>query len=714
MQFGGRPIGFPPTQCMPQELDIASRTAARTPRGYAPALDGVRALAVVAVIVYHAGASWLPGGFLGVDVFFVMSGYLVTALMQRERDRAGRICLTAFWVRRARRLLPALVLMLVVVCSLAFGLERDLNAGLRTQVLGALTYSSNWLQISAGASYVEHSTPALLTHLWSLAVEEQFYLIWPLVISLLLAHLHRRNPRVAAVLGIGALSALAMAVFYRSGYDPTRVYTGTDTHGFSLMLGAALALARPASLVDPVRRGGRIKITARQWVLGPLSLLVLLVCMTTLSDTGSSTYRGGLLIAAVAATGLVSVAARGDGPLNWLLKLRPMRWLGVRSYSLYLWHWPMLVIAGRVFPGQWLDWIGALVAIAASLLLSDISWKLLEDPIRRYGFLGYCRRLRIQLFGRDGTPRTRRSLAWGVSTIFAATALTAACGVVVAPTKTSLELQIEAGRQAVALAQQIQLAAAPLPIPAAGKLGEMMPPGGDPGRTEMNDAQPADPPLGGAPTASSEPQTAPAPPTDVSSPTAPVPAAPGPVALMPDVAGPAVAASAAPAAAVPAAPAVATGDQVTAIGDSVMLGSAPQMLSRLPGVDIDAVVSRQIWDLGPVLQQRQDAETLRPYLVIGLGTNGAASVTDILAALGPAGPDRVIVLVNTFEDRDWQNVINANLAAAAAARPHTCVADWYSEIAANQGLLGPDGVHPRPDGAVLYSDLMGRVLEACQ
>lgn len=709
MQFCGRPAGFSQTQCMPQELVIASRTATRTPRGYAPALDGVRALAVVAVIVYHAGASWLPGGFLGVDVFFVMSGYLVTALMQRERDRDGHICLTAFWVRRARRLLPALMLMLVVVCSLAFGLERDLNAGLRSQVFGALTYSSNWLQISAGASYVEHSTPALLTHLWSLAVEEQFYLIWPLVISVLLAYLHRRKPRVAAVVGIGALSAIAMAVLYRSGDDPTRVYTGTDTHGFSLMLGAALALARPASLVDPVRRGGRIKLTARQWLLGPLSLLVLFASMATLSDTGSSTYRGGLLIAAIAATGLVSVAARGDGPLNWFLKLRPMRWLGVRSYSLYLWHWPMLVIAGRVFPGQWPAWMGALVAIAASLLLSDISWRMLEDPIRRYGFLGYCRRVRIQLFGRDGTPRTRRSLAWGMSTIFAATALTAACGVVVAPTKTSLELQIEAGQQAVALAQQIQLAAAPLPIPEPGNFGALAPVGGDSGRPDLNNPKSADPSASGGWTATVESETASAP-VDVLPPQPPaapaepaVPAAPAaPVAVPVE------------ASVVPVAPAVATGDQVTAIGDSVMLGSAPQLLNRLPGVDIDAVVSRQIWDLGTVLQQRQDAATLRPYLVIGLGTNGASSVADILAALAPAGPDRVIVLVNTFEDRDWQDVVNGNLAAAAAARPHTCVVDWHSEIAANQGLLGPDGVHPRPDGAVLYSDLVGRVLEACQ
>ncbi len=691
----------------------------RVPRGYAPALDGVRAIAVVAVIVYHAGAGWLPGGFLGVDVFFVMSGYLVTALMQRERDQNGHICLRAFWLRRARRLMPALILMLVVVCALAFAFGRDLNAGLRTQVFGALTYSSNWLQISTGASYVEHSTPALLTHLWSLAVEEQFYLVWPLVITVLLAKVHRQKPRVAAVLALGAVSAISMALVFRTGDDPTRVYTGTDTHGFSLMLGAALALARPASLVDPVRRGGRIKLTAREWILGPVSLLTLGICMLTLSDTGSGTYRGGLVVAALAATGLVSVAARGAGPLNWLLTLGPMRWMGVRSYSLYLWHWPMLVIAARVLPSEWPDQWGAAAAVAASLLLSDISWRLLENPIRRYGFLGYCQRIRVQLSGQNDTPRTRRSLAWGVSTIFTAAALTAACGVVIAPTKTTLELQIEAGQLAVA---QAQLVLAPFEADAGPDRGaadtsdshpEGSMPGGRPGHGEPGaDESGSTPPESRTPrtgtgtSASTAPES-----VEIAAETTIAAVTPAPVtsdaSLDPPPADPS------PVDPPPAAWSPATGDQVTAIGDSVMLGSAPQLLSRLPGVDIDAVVSRQVWDLGAVLQQRQDAGGLRPYLLVGLGTNGAAGVNEILAALAPAGPDRVIVLVNTFEDRDWQDTINDNLAAAAAARPLTCVADWHTEITANQSLLGPDGVHPRADGAALYSEIVARTLEAC-
>ena len=204
-------------------------------------LDGLRALAVLLVMAFHLLPGPVPGGYLGVDVFFVISGFLITGLLLRERDATGRIHLGSFWGRRARRLLPALALLLLVCCAAALALGGDRLLDLGRQVLGAATFSSNWLSIGAGSSYFAESAPELFRNLWSLAVEEQFYLFWPFAV-LLIALIPRRSLRFWLLVTLAVASALAMALLYSPSVDPTRVYYGTDTHSFGLALGAALAV----------------------------------------------------------------------------------------------------------------------------------------------------------------------------------------------------------------------------------------------------------------------------------------------------------------------------------------------------------------------------------------------------------------------------------------------------------------------------------------
>ncbi len=204
-------------------------------------LDGLRAIAVLLVIAFHLLPGAVVGGYLGVDVFFVISGFLITALLLRERKATGGIKLGAFWARRARRLVPALVLLLLVCCAVALAVGGDRLLHLGRQVLGALTFSSNWLSVAAGASYYDSSAPELFRNLWSLAVEEQFYLIWPFAV-LLLVLIRWRVLRVVLLLMVAAASATAMALLYSPTVDPTRIYYGTDTHSFGLALGAALAM----------------------------------------------------------------------------------------------------------------------------------------------------------------------------------------------------------------------------------------------------------------------------------------------------------------------------------------------------------------------------------------------------------------------------------------------------------------------------------------
>ena len=218
-------------------------------RDRAPGLDGVRALAVLIVIGFHEGASGLSGGFLGVDIFFVLSGFLITDLLVSGYDRAGRMDLAGFWTRRARRLLPALAVMLVVVTAAATVIEPGQEASLRPALLAAATYTSNWYQILHHVSYFAASAqagaPPPLDHLWSLAIEEQFYLLWPLIVWCLIIRLATRRARVTCALIAAAASALAMMLQYTPGGDPSAVYYGTDTHASALLIGAALALACP-------------------------------------------------------------------------------------------------------------------------------------------------------------------------------------------------------------------------------------------------------------------------------------------------------------------------------------------------------------------------------------------------------------------------------------------------------------------------------------
>jgi peptidoglycan/LPS O-acetylase OafA/YrhL/lysophospholipase L1-like esterase len=352
-----------------------------------PGLDGLRALAVLAVVAYHLDLGWAPGGLLGVGVFFTLSGYLITDLLLGQWEVTGRLRLADFWLRRARRLLPGLFVMLAVVTAWVTLLDRAALAGIRGAVAASAGYVSNWWLIAQHSSYfAQFSPPSPLGHLWSLAVEEQFYLIWPWLLWAGLVWQRRRGKAVtglaAAALLLAVVSAVVMALLYRPGYDPTRVYDGTDTRAFSVLIGAALAF------VWPSRHLGRDVTAAARWILdgiGATGLAVIAVLVWQTSEYSPFLYRGGMVLLSAATALVVGAAASPAGRIGRVLGMRPLRWLGVRSYGIYLWHYPIIVLTTPAAERDSL--LRGTVQVAAAIGAAALSWRFVEEPVR-HGAIG--------------------------------------------------------------------------------------------------------------------------------------------------------------------------------------------------------------------------------------------------------------------------------------------------------------------------------------
>jgi peptidoglycan/LPS O-acetylase OafA/YrhL len=358
---------------------------------YMPGLDGLRAIAVLAVIVFHLGFDWAPGGLLGVGIFFTLSGYLITDILLSQLSQRGKIDFLRFWGARARRLLPALFVMLAIVAAWVTIFGPAQPDQFRKAVLSSVFYVNNWEQIFANVSYFARFAPeGPLNHLWSLSVEEQFYIFWPFLLLLGVKLVHERplpsgvRPRLALLAIIFALvSAIEMAVLYHPSLDPSRIYYGTDTRAAGLLFGCALAMVWPSR-----RLSHRITPQARNTLdgLGALGLLIIALMIWQVGEFDRFLYQGGFIVLSLATVMVLMPLAHPACRLGKALGVLPLRWVGVRSYGIYLWQTPIIVLTGpHSRPPEGL--LGKALQAAAIFAIAGLSWHFIEEPIR-HGAIG--------------------------------------------------------------------------------------------------------------------------------------------------------------------------------------------------------------------------------------------------------------------------------------------------------------------------------------
>lgn len=605
-------------------------------------LDGLRAVAVTLVVAYHVFPSLrLGAGYVGVDVFFVISGFLITSLLLR-RSTGGLGGIADFWRRRARRLLPALALAVTVCATAAWVIGGDVLVRIGSQVLGAFTFSYNWIAILTGTGYFQGTAPELLRNFWSLAVEEQFYLVWPLLLALVLL-LPRGWPRAAIALAGAVASAAWMIVLLGQGADTTRLYFGTDTHAFGILFGVALAF-----LLERMPEREWMRATAVRWcgvALGSAALAGLLVL--AFLGTEDREALPAVLIAATVLTGILVVSAVvPDSPFGRALDVAPLRWVGDRSYGLYLWHWPLLVLvlvaSQGTGPGAPVPVWAGLLTLALTVAFAAASYRFVEQPVRRLGFRGAFAAL-----GRALRRGVASGLAVGAGAVCALVLTAGTVGAVIsAPEQSSAAEAISAGEDFLA--------------------------------EHEDDPSPTPTPTTSSPTPSPTPSRSPSP-----SPT------PKPTPI--------------------------EGSQITAIGDSVMLASAPALVDRFPGISVDADVSRSMW-VGPdIVRSLADSGQLREYVVIALGTNGPIDRSALEEILDTVGPDRHLVLVTAAAPREWIPSVNDILTEFQSAHPDRVeIADWRHIAENHPEILAGDQIHPSDEGGRRFTEAVAAALREAQ
>lgn len=626
---------------------------------YLPSLDGLRAVAVISVIIYHANKAWLGGGFLGVEVFFVISGYLITTLLVTESATTGRVSLKAFWWRRARRLLPALWTLLLAVTIYCSIFERDTLGTLRGDVIGSLVYGFNWFQIWVGSSYFGAFGFVPLRHLWSLAVEEQFYFVWPLVMLILLKGGRRYIHSIGLLFLLGSVAiSVYVASVYQSGVagsvevSPEHylslvghpalrldyLFLGTISRAGGLLIGAALAMFwRPWER----QRAGRPNLRRGVDVVGLGGIAALGVIMWKFRDVieGDAAggirgydllYRGGFLLVGVASIAVIVAAVYpGQGFTHRLLNLGILRWVGQRSYGLYLYHWPIFQFYRR-FAGKSLNAaeFGGLMLLA--LLATALSYRFIEMPVRTGAFSAWWHDIRNP---RLDSERVRRRRVFTFGVLLAILPLFAVVSMATAEVKLDeIAQSLKDNESSVVDVLTTTTVATTITTTSLGSVVTTIPAV----TTTVLDGQII---------------------------------------------------------------------EILAIGDSVMLGAADILTKR--GITVDALKSRAFIQALEIANFLKSVNRLGEAVIIHLGTNNYVSQETLDAIMVPLSDVPIVLFLTTHvPEKEWQDPNNVLINALVNEYGNVKVLDWYSIAEAHPEYLYRDEIHLNEVGQEVYADLI--------
>ncbi|MGG0655904.1 acyltransferase family protein [Rummeliibacillus pycnus] len=621
---------------------------------YISGLDGLRAISVIAVILYHLHVSGIVGGYLGVTIFFVLSGYLITDLLVNEWEKYGTINLKNFWIRRFRRLIPALFVMLILVGFWITLFQRSFLVGLRSEILAAIFYVSNWFYVVQDHSYfTKFSPPSPLQHMWSLAVEEQFYIIWPLVIIIALPFVRQKEKFALGILGAACISAISMAIMFTPGEDPSRVYYGTDTRAFSLLIGATLAFVWPSKkLKENVTNGGKKLLNG----VGIVSFFLLLLMFFFMHEEGPFLYYGGMFLASIVTAILIATIVHPASSIGDIFSYRPLIWIGIRSYGIYIWHFPFIVLMGAGIEGVDVPLWKLLLIIAFTLILAELSWRFVEDPVRKGEWKIWLHKFQTHEWSWNWKEWT---LPYRIGSAFVGCIIIIfVMGMIFTPAET--KSNSEALEQHLK-EEQKKLDDAKITTTSDKEKKEKTIAQNDSTKEKKEEKQKSTVEVKAKQETNPHKIVAMEVPRSIS---------------------------------------------VTAIGDSVMLSAATALQQQIPQIIVDAKVGRQAYDAIEVVNKLKQEGKLGEVVVLGLGSNGDFSETQMNNLLSAIGNDRHIYLVNTRVPRNWQDNVNRKINNAVKSHQNTKLIDWYNVTEGQYGLFYDDHIHPNQEGEKYYTALI--------
>lgn len=656
------------------------------------AIDGVRFLAILGVIFYHLSPYLVPGGFLGVDLFLIISAYLLTTSLKRSLDSKGQIHLMTLVKKRLLRLLGPMLWMVLLVVSYLFWLQPVLLHDSRASILSGITFTNNWWQILNGISYFEAAmTPNVFGHLWYIAIIFQFTVIWAIVYTFLVKVIQKDTVIKVITAGLVLVSAILMAVLFKAGTDPTRVYYGTDTRAFSFLLGALLAMFFPYESV--IQKHNYTKAQRQKLLLfGTVLLATMAYLMFNLNDAATITYRGGIFVYAVLSSLLFVIILLPTTFWHRAFSFKPMVWLGQRSYSYYMWYYPVSILFQQQATAKSLSGVtGIVFQLILIAMLGEVSYVLIERQMLTKIFgRSFWRAIYINLkHSRNKTIKILKGVLIAtvmlfipVSFIFGLINASSGENKTVTDIAKSIEDSYSSLNKNNAKETDKETDKEKDKKSGTDSAKDSDKENNKDKGTDQENKQPNDSDKNNDQEKDSEKEDK-------------QPADEGPTieGLTPEESQ------------------FAANLAISFFGDSTLQATAANLQEVFPKALFDGQQGRQLSQSQDSLRAFVDSGKALDTVVLMLGTNGGFSTEQINGLIETLG-NREVVLVTTHAPRSWQNEVNERLTEAANSHANVVLVDWNAAVSGHDDWLYDDHIHPNPNGSHEFALYLARQLTA--